>query len=275
MRTNHNVTSGIAQLIAQSARAEPGLFNGNRVPAAAMARGAAPGMSDRYVFIDTREVIRLMAEEGFNVAGSSARVSRRNAYATSHGLHLIDFRHPDSPTIRGVVPRVLFVNSHNGMRRARVIVGAFRLACSNGLIVGTTMAQEAAVHSGDQARTLVERMRALSKNTLPMFQQIECWSKKQLTNAQAHDFAHRAAEMRWLKNSEIVPTDELLRVRRSDDDARDLWSVFNRVQEATTALQLQGRSTTGRRVTTRPMREVGPTLKYNADLWRLAEEFAG
>ncbi len=82
------------------------------------------------------------------------------------------------------------------------------------------------------------------------------------------------AVRRRAANPNLVPTDELLAVRRAGDDAGDLWSVFNRVQEATTRAQLNGRAATGRRIVTKPLLDVGPNMKYNAELWKLAEEFA-
>ena len=249
------------------------VWAGNSLPPAAAATAPAAHVSQRYQFISTKHVIEMMAAEGFEVHSTAVRRRRAANSAPQLGAHVVDFRHPAAAPIHGTVPRILFVNSHDGSRRAQVRVGAFRLVCANGMVTGMTLAAADARHAGDAAADLVERMRQLSRNTLPMFQQIERWTRKQLTAAQAHDFARLAAQLRW-SNPHTVPTDELLAVRRPGDDAGDLWTVFNRVQEATTRLELNGRATTGRRITTKPLLEVGPNIKYNADLWALAEEFS-
>ncbi len=249
------------------------VWKGDNLPPAAVATAPAAHVSNRYQFISTKHVIEMMADEGFVVETTAVRRRRAANPNPQLGAHVVDFRHPAAAPIHGTVPRVLFMNSHDGSRRAQVRVGAFRLVCANGMVSGLTLTQADVRHAGDAARELVDRMRQLSKNTLPMFQQIERWTRKQLTNAQAHDFARLAAQLRW-GNPNLVPTDELLTVRRAGDDAGDLWSVFNRVQEATTRAQLNGRAVTGRRIVTKPLLEVGPNMKYNAELWRLAEEFA-
>lgn len=249
------------------------LWTGNNLPPAAVATRPAEHLSDRYQFISTKQVIEMMADEGFEVHSTAVRRRRAANPNPQLGAHVVDFRHPQAAPIYGTVPRLLFMNSHDGSRRASVRVGAFRLVCSNGMISGVTMAQADVRHAGDAAKELVERMRQLSKATLPMFQQIERWTRKQLTAAQAHDFARAAAQLRW-RNADVVTTDDLLAVRRPGDDAGDLWTVFNRVQEATTRVALRGRAATGRPIVTKPLLEVGPNMKYNAELWALAEEFA-
>jgi len=244
------------------------------LPPAALAVAPAHSVSDRYEFISTKQVIEMMASEGFEVAETAVR-RKRAPGAPQLGAHVVDFRHPQAPSLFGTVPRILFMNSHDGSRRAQVRIGAFRLVCSNGMVSGLTLAQANVRHAGDAARELVERMRALSKTTLPMFQQIERWSRKDLSRAQQVEFARLAAQLRWPKApGGAMPPEALLEVRRAGDDAGDLWTVFNRVQEATTRLSLPARAATGRPTVTKPLLEIGPSMKYNADLWQLAEEFS-
>lgn len=248
-------------------------YPAGHLPPAALAAAPAHSVSDRYEFISTRQVIEMMASEGFEVAETAVR-RKRAPGAPQLGAHIVDFRHPQAPEIYGTVPRILFMNSHDGSRRASVRVGAFRMVCSNGMVTGLTMAQANVRHAGDAARELVERMRALSKTTLPMFQQIERWARKDLSAAQRTEFARLAAELRWPKSPGLIAPERLLEVRRAGDDAGDMWSVFNRVQEATTRLSLPGVSASGRNTVTKPLLEIGPSMKYNTDLWQLAEEFS-
>lgn len=68
-----------------------------------------------------------------------------------------------------------------------------------------------------------------------------------------------------------VAEEQLLRVERDADNAADLWTTFNRVQEHLVAGGIRGRRLDGRRVTTRGINAIDQNLKVNRALWVLAE----
>ena len=86
-------------------------------------------------------------------------------------------------------------------------------------------------------------------------------------------FAHAALALRYDDPDQPAPITEaqILEARRADDAGPDLWSVFNRVQEALTKGGLPGRSAQGRNLRTRPVRGIDQNLKLNRALWLLAE----
>ena len=240
-------------------------------PLALNATGPSPSVSSRYEFVDTRAIIERVAQEGWQVASASTASPRRRD--ALFAKHLIDFRHPDLAPIQGAVPRMLFTNSHDGSSSANVLAGVFRFVCSNGLVVGTTLAKVSVRHSGDAAADLIHRMQQLAKNTHQLYQSIDSWSRKELTRAQRNEFARFAAQLRWGDAGRFEP-EELLRVRRPDDDGGDLWTVFNRVQENTVRGGIEGLSRSGRAATSRPLSDITRTLDYNSQLWALADEVA-
>lgn len=240
-----------------------------QLPLAARSAQPAPHLTSRYVPVDTREVIAAMEQNGFVVADAKGTSGRNTAFSK----HTIDFRHPDVPHIGGATPRVLFVNSHDGSTRASALAGVFRFVCSNGMVVGSTYAREKVLHVGESARTLIERMQQLARNTSPLFRQIETWQRKDLNAAARRDFARFAAQLRW-GDAGKFDVEDILRVRRAEDDKGDLWTVFNRVQENTTHGGMIGVTATGRQTTARPLEAVGANLAYNQQLWALAAEFA-
>jgi hypothetical protein len=232
----------------------------------------APKMSSRYVHINTRQVLNVLAEEGFEVAGVMS--VRPRAADPLYARHAVDLRHPDMPKLGDGVPRIVFSNSHDGSARASVMAGVFRFVCTNGMVVGSTYANERVVHAGESARTLIDRIRHLARNTAPLFKQIESWQRKQLTDAAAREYARLAATLRWGDPHRFEP-EQLLEVRRADDEGNDLWRVFNRVQEATTRLKLPGVARSGRATRSAPLNELSANLRFNQQLWQLTEEFAG
>jgi hypothetical protein len=101
-------------------------------------------------------------------------------------------------------------------------------------------------------------------------QRIERFMTRTMTVIDELEFAERAKEIKALN----VTNDELLKVRRPEDDKNDLWTVFNRVQENIMRGGLEGVSAQGRRIRTGGVRSLGSTLRVNTSLWELAEEFA-
>jgi len=241
------------------------------LPAAVAAVAAAPTVSARYQFISSNEIVRRFAEEGWAVADATVATPRKRD--TLFAKHMIDFRHPDHQPVQGAVPRIILVNSHDGSSSASVLAGVFRFVCSNGLVVGTTVAREVTRHTGDAAADLIHRMQQLARNTSDLYTKIDRWSKVDLTRAQRFEFARFAAQLRWGDPHRFAP-EELLQVRRDSDDAGDLWTTFNRLQENTVRGGLDGLSRSGRAATSRPLSDITRSVDYNAQLWRLAEEIA-
>lgn len=244
----------------------------NALPSAVFTKRAAPHLSDRYVHIDTNAVLEAFKDEGYQVAGVMRQRVLRGTSAEFR-RHVLDLRHPSLPTVGGAVPRFLFANSHDGSMRASVMLGVFRFVCANGMVVGAQYANAKILHAGEAARNVIERVRELARSSTPLFQQIETWQRRQLTAPQREEFARLAATLRWGDPHRFSPQ-ELLAVRREEDDGGDLWTTFNRVQESTTNLSLPGLARSGRTTTSKPLTQIDANLNYNRSLWQLAEEFA-
>ena len=205
---------------------------------------------------------------------AGAEVASPKRRDSAFARHMIDFRNPDFEPVHGAVPRIIVVNSHDGSSSARVMGGVFRFVCSNGLVIGNIAQREVVRHTGDAAADLIHRMRQLAKNTTALYQSIDRWSKIDLSKSQRQEFARFAAQLRWGDASRFEAED-LLEVRRTEDDRGDLWTTFNRVQENTVRGGITGMSRSGRAATSRPLSDIARSVDYNAALWQLAEEFAG
>jgi hypothetical protein len=241
------------------------------LPAAVTNTKASPKMSDRYVHVNTHDIVKMMEAEGFRVA--SVQVTAARHRDPLYARHMVDLRRTDLEDAGGYSPRFLLTNSHDGSSSASIMMGAYRFVCSNGLVVGSTYAAERVRHSGEIAKALLERVGALAKNTAPLFEQITAWQAKEMTEAQARQFARLASVLRWGDPHRYDVT-EMLKVRREEDDNRALWTVFNRVQENSVRGGLVGMSRSGRQATSRPLSEIVSSNQFNAQLWKLAEEFA-
>lgn len=235
------------------------------------AKGPAPGLSARYEFVDSNLVVAAAQEAGWHL---HAAQHVRPLHGGEHAGHMLDLRNKDLPAVRDTVPRLIVTNSHDGSRALRLSAGAFRFVCANGLVVGQTIASARIQHKGtDLADRVLDAIRAMAQETTRTYTQIERWAKKDLTAPQRREFARFAAMLRW-NSAGFYEPDELLAVRRAADDAGDLWTTFNRVQENTVRGGLTGRNANGHAATSKPLLGIHTALRYNAELWNLAAEVA-
>jgi hypothetical protein len=244
---------------------------------AAFAEGYAPHLSEKYGFISTADALKVMFEEGYQVVQATQDKARqRNPAYVRHSLTLRHESALDQQAAVGeYVPQILLINSHNGRTKLSMRVGLFRFVCSNGMVVGDTVMQEAIRHSQNVANEVIERLRHASAMTGKLYQKTEEWQKIELSQAQAQTFAQKAAEMRFGKErAAMYAPDEILQLRRPEDEGNTLWRIFNRVQENTTMQSLVGKSANGRAVQSRKLLGIGENTAYNERLWALAEQFA-
>lgn len=94
-----------------------------------------------------------------------------------------------------------------------------------------------------------------------------------LDTGESEVFARAALSLKYDDPVKPVPIIEsqILMPRRTDDDRRDLWSVFNRTQENLIKGGLRARATNGRRQQTRPVQGIDQNLRLNRALWLLAD----
>lgn len=240
-----------------------------KMPSAIFTNSGADHLSDRYSHINTNNVIEMMLQDGFYV--HSAKAVEARSRDPQFGKHVVEFRHNDAKPVNGVLPRVLFLNSHDGSTAARMFAGLFRFICSNGLVIGAALDMVKLRHTGEAAFELTQRASSIAKNGSRYFEQVERWSQKQLSAPQRNEFAMLASQLRW-GDPHRFAAKEVLQVRRAEDDAGDLWSTFNRIQENTVRGGLPGLTRTGRAATSRPLNDMQRDIEFNANLWRLTEE---
>lgn len=235
---------------------------------------AAPNMSDRYVHVNTSDVITIMNDAGFDVAETKVDKTHKNDPAFQR--HMVVFRNNNITTPDGTYqPQMLWMNSHNGKSPAVMRLGMYRFVCANGLVVGTDLAKERIRHVGDLARQVIDRVRLLSAKSVSVFNQIDEWSKIDLAKEQREEFARRAAIIRFgAEKVQQYNALDLLNVRRAEDDHGDLWSTFNVIQENAVKGGMVGRNANNRQIRSKMLKSIGLDVGFNEQLWTLAEEFA-
>jgi len=250
------------------------------------AENARPGVSSRYTFVSTAQVVDLLQGEGWEPV--SARQQRvRLPERQGFQMHELRFARRDELDksmfeVGDVRPELILQNAHDGTRAYRIDAGLYRLVCRNGLVVADARFAHVAIrHLDVSAEKFATAARSVADTTAQVLDVVARWQAVELTPLTRHNFATRAATLRWDAEqpvARLLDADELLKPLRYGDDKSDLWTTFNVVQEH---LVRGGDRYMGytanmgiRRSTTRPVGSLTVGQKLNKALWSLAEEFA-
>lgn len=241
------------------------------------AEAAHGSRSGRYAYIPTIEVLQGLRAEGFEVF--SARQARtRLEDRTEHTKHLLRLRHAShiarAAVVGDSVPEILLLNSHDGTSSYQMMGGSFRFICANGMVVPDGICQTVKVqHTGKVRDKVVDGAFEVLDGLTRVIESRDAMQALTLADDEARAFAGAALQLRFdAEKAPPVTVDQVLRPRRLDDRAPDLWTTFNRVQENVIRGGLRSRSASGARQSTRAVTGIDQDVKLNRALWTLAEE---
>lgn len=252
---------------------------------AVFAPGPHESRGPRYQYVPTIQPLELLMANGWGVYEASQQRSRaadRDPY-TKHMLRLRKLADFDAPVVVGEgVPEVILINAHDGTAAYHLRAGFFRFVCSNGMIVGQTLAGFKVTHTvGHQTSeaVLTAGERLVTERFPQLMDNITAWQRIMLTTEQQYRLAQRGLDLRYGNTLPPIKVDDLLTVRRPEDAEPTLWNVLNRVQEAAIYGGWQTVSAGWqRRSTVRPVERVSAVTAINGGLWdaatALAEEVA-
>jgi hypothetical protein len=264
-----------------------------RVAPSVFAESARPGVSSRYTFVSTAQVVDLLQGEGWEpVKANQQRV--RLADRQGFQMHEVRFaRRDDLDRDRFEVgdcrPELVLQNAHDGTRAYRIDAGLYRLVCRNGLVVADAdFAHVAIRHVDVSADRFAAAAQAVAESTPRVLEVIARWRAVELTGLARHNFACRAVALRWDADqpvTRLLNPDELLAPVRYGDRETDLWTTFNVAQERLLrgGLRYSGHIPVAAdavfpthfvRNTTRPVGGLTQAQALNKALWALAEEFS-
>lgn len=245
-----------------------------RVPAI-FASAPAEKVSDRYTFVPTIEVLRSLDRDGWKITeATQQRV--RNLTAAETTKHMISMRHPDfgiqARELGGLTPQIRIVNSHDWSSRLQIMIGIFRLVCTNGLMQSAGEATNYNVrhdHITEDLQTVMARVNSGSQRTIA---QVGAWQGIQLSQERVQMFGRIAASLRFpnAEGSQLeILGKEMVNPVRMFDTEDTLWNVFNRAQEH----GMRGGFRVSRR-RARPISNIAANVNFNQKLWEEAEKFA-
>jgi hypothetical protein len=236
-------------------------------------------LSERYTFFPTASILNGFQETGWlpvEAFQQRVRLESREGFQ-KHVLRFARLEHLADWNRNSLRPEIVLLNSHDGSCAYQILAGIFRLICGNGLIVADAVFDRIRVrHSGHSTSEVVEASQRLFREVPTIMNRVQEFQAVLLSETERLEFATQAVNLRWesLEKAPVAPA-FLLRPRRIGDDARDLWTTLNTIQENTVMGGQRDRSrrnASGRSAgRSRTVVSIDENLRLNTGLWAIAE----
>ncbi len=230
----------------------------------------SPKMSSKYTFVPTIEILENFDREGWKV------YSAKQLGSGQFSSHEIRLRNGELPNVGDSLVEAVIRNSHNGMSTFSVSAGLFRLVCSNGLTVPTSVADAITVKHMKVDMGAVRMITDEFADRLPLIQRsVGRMETTFLNEEKTMDMLTKSSLIRWEKGS--VPSSlkltDLINPERSEDTGNSVWKVFNVIQEKFVRGGTKYQSKKGRLVTMKELKNFHNINKINTSLWELADSY--
>ena len=238
---------------------------------------AMEGVSHRYAFLPTSQVVAQMREAGWAPVQAEEQRVRLEGRA-GFQKHLIRFQRRDLIAVKGeFAAEICLVNSHDRSSAYQLHAGLFRFVCANGMMIADSTFERVSIrHSGFTPEQVIDASFQVLNRVPEITAHVEGFRARRLTPAESKAFAESALLLRYddLQAAPIAP-EKLLKSRRMEDAGDDLWRTLNRVQENLIRGGLKDysrRKQDGTRFArTRAVAGLDENIRLNKSLWHLAE----
>lgn len=231
--------------------------------------------STKYVAVNSQALINHFTAQGYSVRKASGKAVK--------GKHVFRLQHNDLQFsgVDSYRPEIVIMNSYDGSCSLRILLGIFRLVCSNGMVVGTSFTEYSIKHIGKNTMEQVNAAVAkITQDAIRLGTIIKKFQSITLSDEQKFSLAYDSmnSALKTLNKSAVIKPENVvltLKVRRDADQASDLWSVLNVVQENITRYGFTAQDAlTGRSTNIRSIKSAARDITVNRMLWDNAEKLA-
>lgn len=223
-------------------------------------------VSPRYKFISTKQILESLPDN-FTVE-RRVNTNTRNPALRPFAPHSVIVKNQEWKQVDDYIPQMLIINSHNKQKPFSISLGLYRLVCSNGLVVGSTIESYRQKHIGDfDVNELIQNIHNMSNRLPDVANLVVKMKETKLDIQQQLDFANFAIQLRYPDKPNKLSTTTVLTPRRTNDVGNNVWSVYNRIQENITRGGIV--NTEGRVISS--IRNIGRDTSINKKLWDKAE----
>ena len=233
--------------------------------------------SARYNMIPTMVLVNAMAGQGYYPIKANQK-RKINPENRQFARHVIRFRHESALAAEKdqIIPEIVLLNSHDGTSVYKMMLGIFRVVCSNGLIVAeSTMASISVRHTGGQEviNRILTGAREISAQGSRVIDVINTWRQKPLDLLQQRDYARGAWDIYRAGKDVKAYIPSLIAPVRAADTGKDLWTIFNVVQERLIKGGFNTQNAAGYYRRARSITSIDRDINLNKALWSYTEQF--
>jgi hypothetical protein len=220
--------------------------------------------SEKYAFFSTQSIINKVESYGLTLVDQNA-VKPRSLDRIGYTKHLLKFN--TGLTVGGNELQLLVTNAHDGTSSLKFNIGVFRLACSNGLVVGDSFYTERIVHHNKNIPRVDEVLRELPEKLRIVASMVTKMKETKLIRHDMYRLCGKVCELRGFKGK--VSYLELLKPLRGADMGEDLYTIYNILQEKMMhGGYIEQFPAKQRRV--RAIKSINSELKLNKELFNFA-----
>ena len=196
-------------------------------------------VSERFQVIQPAAIGAALALKGFelvsSMTGKAKHEDKRDFQTTT-----TRYRSKDLFQIEGLNLDIIHRSKHLGRGQDEIRIGFFRGACANQWAMGQLFNILKFRHTGDALDNVSQGLDGLIMQRDQLVKSIELMQNTPVSVPMALELAKRFAALRLEGMDNVLEVDfkRLLKVRRSDDQKTDLFTVSNVVQENITRIGL-------------------------------------
>jgi len=227
---------------------------------------------NKYKMIKTCDIIEPMLDNGWSIYDAQQRRTRKEEW-TDKTYHFLRFRHEEFKLSDDYL-EILISNSHNASSSFKINLAILRMACSNGLIVGTNIVSPLTLQHTGLSSKLITRMAIMYAEQMSGYveESISQMKNTLLTESGSKQLALQCAKLKH--NEYEVNVNGLLVPKRYEDRSTDVWTTFNVIQEHIMAGDYQIKGENGDWRMARKISSPASAVEINAKMFELALEAA-
>jgi len=184
--------------------------------------------SSKYNKVHTNDILEQFARHGWY---EHKRTMVNSVVYAGYQKHMVRLRN-EAFKIGDDNLEIVLTNSHNGRSSVVIQCGIYRMVCSNGMIIGEEFAKYRIRHIGFTYSKLNKAIIDAEVQLYRLKDAVCKMKSTKLTEQQKHELRYRCFKTRLEGTSATNINFLKLTLKRQADDRSDLWTYYNRVQEA-------------------------------------------
>jgi len=246
-----------------------------------IATSPSESTSAKYAFIDTKKAISAFEKAGWHpVTMCVTRAWALNRVGFQR--HMIRFRNTKAKlSVGDIIPELIYENSHDGSCTYKIHGGLYRLKCENGLVIAEIPSFESVKvrHYGLISDRVEDANKYMMKSLSWLSHRIRELKTLDMTRDKQNSYAWDALNLRYKSNSDVlkrIDYQELLTPLRKEDNANDLWTTYNKVQEHLIKgiYQIMRPQNDEVLVNAKPLTNIKELIRVNSELWELTDTYS-